>query len=189
MTIIIALAHEQGVTIGSDRIACHGNFVAEREKQKWIHLKRGFWVASSGTADIREILVSVGAEIEAPIHPFVLCGALRLRLREVERWSSFEPDGGGAPNWGVSLLMTDGESVWETSDSLYPVLAEPREPVTDGAGWAFAQGAMHLAMASALSPELIVREGLRAAIYCNTLCGGEPWVATITKEKPIEQSP
>lgn len=182
MTVIIALSHEKGVTIGSDSLSCQGNVIGLRDKRKWIPLGDGFWVASSGMADIGESLRLVAVGCDKPFDPFVFCSGLRERLRDVEHWETLKPEGGGAPEWGTSLLMTDGERVWATSNTLYPYLVEPGELLADGSGWAFAQGAMRLAALSSLSPGRVVLEGIRAAIHFDTHCGGEPWVETIHRE-------
>ena len=197
MTIIIALAHEDGVTIGSDRFSCHGNIIVQRNKVKWLELEDGFWVASSGVADIREILLTISSDPESDCNllldcsPFVFCSELRKRLRDVEHWSGKNDEHGGPAEWNVSLLMTDGESVWETTNTLYPILVDQGEPISDGSGWAFALGAMYaerrhqvsgqhmLGMARAYS---IVSLGIEAAIYYDLQCGGEPWIELVTKK-------
>ena len=196
MTIIIALAHEDGVTIGSDRFACNGNFVVQRNKQKWLELPGGFWVASSGAADIREILQAVNSDPESDCNlevdrdPYKFCFELRKRLRDAEHWCGTTEQDGGPVQWGASLLMTDGERVWETTHTLYPILVDPGQPSADGSGWSFALGAMHAAglqfrghMKTSTYALKVVETGLAAAIHYDTQSGGEPWVETITKKE------
>lgn len=167
-----------------------------RDKRKWISLGDGCWVAPSGMADIGEIIrhLALGSDIHVgPTQfPFRFCFVLRERLRDVEHWSTLEPGGGGAPEWGTSLLITDGKSVWATTDSLYPYLVEHGDLVANGSGWAFAQGAMHAAAKELEGASLrgkvtqaslsgaVVHAGLEAAIHFDTQCGGEPWVETLS---------
>ncbi len=181
MTIAIALAHENGVTIGSDRFSCAGNYVLLRDNPKWFVSKNGLSVASSGAAEIQQILASESASsLFAEDSAYRFCEKLRAYLCDVERWEPARSESGSTPTWEIWLLITDGERVWEVSNTLYPLLAEPGSPAAIGCGYEFAMGAMYSPALSAL-PYIRVLWGLRAAIHYDIHCGGEPWIKTIKK--------
>ncbi len=184
MTVAIALAHEGGVTIGSDRASCAGSYLIRRDQPKWFVSKNGLSVASSGVAAMQHIIESEATSLLfAENSAGRFCEELRSYLRDEQRWEPTKPQRGSAPEWEAWLLITDGERVWETDNTLYPSLAERGEPAVIGSGYEFALGAMHAAR-SRKHPWQVVTSGLSAAIRYDVHCGGEPWVKTITKAAP-----
>jgi hypothetical protein len=181
MTIIIALAHEDGVTLGADRLTCAGQFRLFRNKQKWIVNTKGLALATSGAAEIQTILEQHfidGGETD----PYVFCSMLRAFLWGEVRWEPDTSIKSDPPCWPVWLLLTDGEKIWEAGNTLYPFPTDPGDPAAIGGGFEFAMGAMH-AVRYQPDPKDIVAAGLKAAIHYYTGCGGAPWIQTITKKE------
>jgi len=177
MTIIIALAHEEGVTIGSDRLWVAGGDALKCDEPKWTINEGGLSVGLSGSPYLAEEIGEAGANRK---NPSVLCSILRDRLREVEHWPGEVLSGGRPPAWDLNLILTDGADVWEVGASLFPMSYPREQPVAVGSGYQYALGAM--LECKPLLPKEIVWAGLCAAINYDTCCGGEPWVETLKRK-------
>jgi 20S proteasome alpha/beta subunit len=186
MTIIIALAHEDGVTIGSDQMASESGEMFSTVTPKWFQNSSGLWIGVSGALESIQILKSID---EA--HPPRYCEEFRNRLRDVEHWGASQEEG-QMPWWDLNLLLTDGLRVWFATTSLYPMEIDKAEIGVAGSGHKYARGAMHTELQYQLSKNLglgmarafsVVTSGVEAAIHYDNNCGGKPWVETITKKE------
>jgi ATP-dependent protease HslVU (ClpYQ) peptidase subunit len=190
VTIIIALAHKEGVTIGSDSLWVAGQDMLKQDQMKWTMRDDGLSMGLSGNPFLAEEMGKLSVGFWDPIE---FCDMLRGYFRTEDRWPPEIGKEGNLPTWDLNLILTDGLDVWEVGASLYPLTHERGVPVAMGSGYQYALGAMYVdylyqkscghgvGMARAHS---IVTHGVEAAIHHDTKCGGEPWVETVTKKAP-----
>lgn len=190
MTIIIALAHDEGVTLGSDQLWTAGQDMLKQDQVKWTLNPHGLSVGLSGSPYMAEAIGALGANWDDPL---AFCDMLRDYFRQDDRWLPEIRKEGSPPTWDLNLILSDGRDVWEVGAVLYPLKYDLGNPVAMGSGYQYALGAMYVRQKIVFVGHektvtwgtLIVESGLAAAIHYDTSCGGDPWVATITKkEKP-----
>lgn len=187
MTIIIALAHEEGVTIGCDGLRTAGGDMVLHDAMKWTINSEGLSMGLSGSPYIAEM---VGALAGAGPHmdPDFFCDTLRTLFHTDSRWPPEVKDG-IMPWWDLNLLVTDKQRVWEVGGTLYPLEIPQGQPAAVGAGYKYALGAMLSRMNcrrgrneahGAAWATAVVNEGLEAAVHYDRNCGGDLFVETLT---------
>jgi len=193
MTIIVALSHEEGVTVGSDSLLVMGQDVLCTGASKWTINGEGLSVGVSGSPYFMETIGELAATEKTACG---FCSVLRNYFRCDERWLPTRSSGEGRPPiWDLNLLLTDGKGVWEVGSSLYPLRHEFGAFIAMGSGYQYAMGAMY-AMHQALTlatqrglsriprekhPEIIVEDGLVAAMRYDTCCGGRIFMDRISR--------
>jgi ATP-dependent protease HslVU (ClpYQ) peptidase subunit len=193
MTIIIALAHEDGVTIGSDSFGFCGDTLIYRNEMKWAinqGEQYGLSVAIAGDADIWHVVRELAVEFN---DPWAYCEELRRRFRK-EGWEPQSHEG-SMPTWNLNMILTNGELVWDVGGAIYPSEMDFGAPSAIGTGQEYALGAMNATQYALKQHVLrhikkgtdasmvVVTDGLAAAIHYDTKCGGAPWIQTITKKE------
>lgn len=189
MTIIIALAHEEGVTIGCDGFRTAGDDMILHDAMKWTINSEGLSVGLSGSPYLAEWVGELGFE-SGNADAYLFCDMLRKYFREDDRWPPEVKDG-TMPYWDLNLLVTDKQKVWEIGGTLYPMEIPAGQPAAVGAGYKYALGAMH-ATQQALKqqvlshipkqehPLIVVMDGLEAAVHYDIKCGGDLFVETLS---------
>jgi ATP-dependent protease HslVU (ClpYQ) peptidase subunit len=184
VTIIIALQHEEGVTVGCDGLRTGGDDMVLHDAMKWTINSEGLSVGLSGSPYLGDKIDSLVEGLT--VHQF--CDRLRNYFRCDDRWPPEIKDG-IMPWWDLNLLVTDKQKVWEIAGTLYPMEIPPGQPAAVGAGYKYALGAMLSRMSCRLGKaELrgaawgtaVVTEGLEAACHYDIKCGGDLRVETLS---------
>lgn len=188
MTIIIALPHKEGVTVGCDGQRTAGDDMVLHDAMKWTVNPQGLHVGLSGSPYVEERVGLFAADTDKP---HVFCDRLRSFFLADGRWPPEVKDG-LMPWWDLSLLVTDGRQLWEVGGALYPMEITHDQPAAVGAGYKYALGAMYAAQYEVGAQEIpsgvsetviyesIVERGLEAACHYDRNCGGDLWVETLT---------
>lgn len=188
MTIIIALAHEDGVTVGCDQLATIGDDLFKDDQKKWSVNGKFLSVGFSGSPYLNDWMSELAVGYTDPL---LFCDMLRNHFRADNYWPPEVGKEGQLPMWDLNLLLTNGRRVWEAGKALYPIEHSVGIPAAVGSGYSFALGAMHAikrdlehhprlnSVTDAQLYEVVVLEGLLAAIHYDTKCGGEPWVGLV----------
>ena len=173
MSVVIAVAHEKGVTIGSDGRVILDSDILTDYQHKWSR-SGDLWIGTSGFPDVAPDL---GRLAEAHPEPSKLCAAFRAWLRE-EGWAPSGEDG-RPPRWNLNLLLTDGVRLWEVSGALYPAEVALHRLAGIGSGYQYALGAWTALDRPKYSVRQRVVAAIEAAIAHDAHCGGVVFVEKV----------
>ena len=174
MTIVLALQHEKGVTIGCDRRFTASDDLIHDKAIKWhVNEYPGLSVGISGSPFVFD---TIGRLALTSSDPFKFCEDLRSYFRD-QQWSPPTKEHGLPPRWDLNLLLTDRHSIWEVGGTMYPMLIPNGEIGAIGSGYQVALGAMY-ALRDCL-PEDRVARSIETTCRFNAGCGGNPWIRTL----------
>ncbi len=171
MTIICALATDEGVFIGSDTLLIAGSR-AIHGIPKW-YCWRNWAIALAGDWRVANIISNNRERLLSKLkdeHDFVERLYTLLDEKDIGRTT----DGDFARNFGQNILLAKKDGAVYDVDCNLSTLECPHNVLTArGTGMEYALGASHVLKGK---PETIMRKSIEAAIEFSIDCGGEIWI-------------
>lgn len=183
MSVIVAVSHGAGVTIGCDgRTTLGDSNIFSDKALKWLGIDGALSVGVSGSAYTHRMIESLLSVHKTAI---AFCEGLRARLRE-EGWEPTKNEHGLAPTWDINMILVMGPFVWDVGGALYPMAVEQGTPAVTGSGYQYAMGALRMVKALGEKDtdhwEDVISKSIRVAVKFDARCGGLPWVHTLRRK-------
>ncbi|MCI0673589.1 MAG: hypothetical protein L0Y64_24325 [Myxococcaceae bacterium] len=179
MSIIAAMLTPDGCWVGHDSQATLGDDHRLVDQSKLVEVDGMVALVTGPSLTLTCARAALSGMVGGEFHPLVFA----VNLREAFGAVGWEPEPDmRPPNWGVSILLTDGRELWSFDGRLAPH-PHPRGEFVAAGSMEYAYGANHAvdAVRPELGPQDRLAVALAASCQYSTWCGGRQVVRLVER--------